>query len=93
MDDGIPPTLYFGVLVVACQFGLPMFPVAVKIHQLMAKGVNAVMGELAALGIERTLGPYLAEVGEAIEAAVNAVEEAKKSAMDAVTGRDAQPGL
>ena len=39
--DGTGDAFYFSILLIACQFGLPAFPVVVKLWQAAGEGAGA----------------------------------------------------
>jgi hypothetical protein len=54
--------LYFGVLVVACQFGLPALPVIAKIISVGREGVRKSIARLCLRLMRVYIGPYVAEL-------------------------------
>ena len=77
--SGSADTLYFNVLLIACQFGLPAFPVLVKLWQTAGKGVDVIVATGVAKGVKHLFGDLIADVSKTL---MEVKENVKSSVMD-----------
>ena len=76
--SGSADHLYFSIIIVISQFGLPAFPIVVKLWQAAGNGLDVVVATLVAKGIKTLLGDFIAELGETFK-------EIQMTAKEAVT--------
>jgi len=75
---------YFEYLAIACQFGLPLFPIAVKLVDMGRRGVGTVLAELLVKGVSKYLGPKLEEINQECREVIDGAIESKGVMVDAI---------